>query len=101
MRVPKKITVRWLRDHAACSGEIKRFAEVFPDGTAVSAASIRKAAKNGLSINWLAHEILPDSFFQIDGKQRCLCSTCNDTRKPAYIKRLIKAFTEAGVINGS
>ena len=49
MRITKKLLEEW----DACKDDIKVFAKVFPRGTTITEASLKKAAKANLDIDWL------------------------------------------------
>ncbi|HUT58708.1 MAG TPA: hypothetical protein VNA25_12755 [Phycisphaerae bacterium] len=58
MRIPKKITVAFLRKLGACQSSVELFAKVFPNGATITQGNIKKAWAADLSIMWLAKRIL-------------------------------------------
>lgn len=59
MRLPKKITVRWLRSQGACEDQVKLFRHTFGDSAELSRAAASKAVVAGLDLDWLANRLLP------------------------------------------
>ncbi len=58
MRIPKRITLAWLRRRGACDEQRELFAKVFPDGLDSSRANLRLAARKGLNVDWLYDKFL-------------------------------------------
>lgn len=57
-RVPKKITRRWAQRREACEGQVEIFAKEWPDGAELTRANLMRAAALGLSVAWLAVDLL-------------------------------------------
>ena len=55
-----KITAELLRENGACGEQVALFAATFPAGGTTCARNLRKAAKAGLAIEWLAQLIPAD-----------------------------------------
>ena len=53
----KKITVKWLTERRACSGQIKHFQELFGEEAEITIDNLTKAVAIGLNLNWLAKEM--------------------------------------------
>ncbi len=50
MKLPKKITAKWLRSRGACEEWIEAFATVFPKGCALTPGNIRHGLKANLDV---------------------------------------------------
>ena len=58
MRLPKRITARFLRSIGACPGEVRRFQELWPNGAEFNYANVLKALRANLTPYYLLEEHL-------------------------------------------
>lgn len=56
-RLPKKITVRWLRDHDACEEELDEFKAHFGSAAEIDLETLKKALMLKLNLYWFAEEL--------------------------------------------
>jgi hypothetical protein len=54
----KRITARWLRSRGACSDQVKVFKKQWPKGALLRKATLLKAARLKLDLDWFANEYL-------------------------------------------
>lgn len=54
----KRITERSLKRLGACADQRRRFAEAWPKGAVVGIRAIRKAARLGFDLDWVAEHFL-------------------------------------------
>jgi hypothetical protein len=52
--IPKTITVEWLHERGACSGQVELFERTFGKSRRLTLRGLTKAAGAGLSVGWLA-----------------------------------------------
>lgn len=58
MKLPKRITNRWLRERSACRSARKLFRSIWPGGCEVTYKNLLRAARADLPIVWLATRLL-------------------------------------------
>ena len=58
--MPKIITSEFLETHRACADQVALFARLYPEGAELVLGSIIRAAKQGLTVDWL-RQFLPAS----------------------------------------
>jgi hypothetical protein len=68
-RKPTKITEELLRKMGACEQQRKKFGRMWPKGTVLTLAGLKRATRAGLDINWCAEEFLSVRNLSIYGKE--------------------------------
>ena len=58
---PLTITREWLKEHDACKNQADLFDKIWPEGTIVTQETLTEAGRAGLSLMWLAGQVLSDS----------------------------------------
>lgn len=58
MSVPR-VTATMLRRLGACSDQVATVEREWPNGAPVTVATVRKAYRLGLDVDWLANKVLP------------------------------------------
>ena len=60
---PLTITCAWLAQHGACKDQADLFEKLWPDGAVVTKDTLARAARAGLSLEWLAEKVLPPALY--------------------------------------
>jgi hypothetical protein len=58
--IPSRVTARWVKRHDPCDEGLQAFKEVFPNGAAITKASVRKALANGLDVGWFLGSLIDE-----------------------------------------
>lgn len=58
MRIPERVTSKFLEELDACEEDMEVFKKLWPNGCKLSERNLLRAAEKGLDINWFSETIL-------------------------------------------
>lgn len=89
------ITVAWLKRRRACGRQVRLFRDLFGESAALTRENALRAARSGLSIQWLAERLLAgealDAYHEAETSAACAYFGAGDRETAVIAYREAKA----------